>query len=370
MKEREIITVIAGNLARSPRQRNTTFASDAEILELNGCRLAVTVDDYSSEDRLADRDPALLGWNLVAATVSDLLAVGAQPRFMLNSLVATVQMDAAYLAALATGMQQALAVCGAHMAGGDIGSGAEWRFTGVALGSFQAGQVPLCRLAPRGSGAVMVTGAFGEANLAAAAGAGNGQLAALAGPPPRFAIRLAESAALAALVPECAGGAAADDTAEIRAAACIDTSDGLVAALETLCTLDAGLRIEIDTASVPLAPGVAAAASAMGVPPEVFLMGSAGEYELLALVPEPAVDVIARAGLRQIGVFATGPRPEPSRSGLGRPGPSRPGLHFRRNAELIAHPGLPDPRDAASFDAYCATLIQLARSVFGGQGRP
>jgi thiamine-monophosphate kinase len=344
MKEREIITAIAENLARSARQGNVTFTSDAEILELNGCRLAVTVDDYSAEDRISDRDPVLLGWNLVTATVSDLLAVGAEPRFMLNSLVATAQMDAAYLVALATGMQQALAACGAHMAGGDVGSGAEWRFTGVALGSFRAGQVPLCRLAPRGSGAVMVTGAFGDANLAAA----GDHLS------PRFEIRLAESAALAALVPE--NRATAADAGRPRAAAaCIDTSDGLVAALETLCALDAGLRIEIDMASVPLAPGVAAAASAMGVPLEVFMMGSAGEYELLALVPEAAVDGIARAGMRPIGTFATGPHG---------------GLYFRRGADLIAHPGLPDPRDAASFDAYCATLIQLARSVFGGRGRP
>jgi thiamine-monophosphate kinase len=331
MTEREIIETIAESFARSPLQQNGLFASDAEILELGGCRLAVTVDDYSAEDRLAADDPALLGWNLVTATVSDLLAVGAEPRFLLNSLVTTPAMDGPYLRALAAGMQEALAACGATMAGGDIGTGAAWRFTGVALGDFRAGQVPLSRILPpgAGAGAVMVTGAFGDGNLAAATG----------GPAPRFELRLAESAALAGLA---------------APAACIDTSDGLASALETLCGLHADLRIEIDPAAVPYAPGVIDAAAAMRVPPEVFLMGSAGEYELLALIPDGAITAVERAGLRRVGTFTTG---------------AQPGLHFMREARFVPLPKLPDPREVASFELYCANLIELAQSVFGSRGR-
>jgi thiamine monophosphate kinase len=330
MKETEIIATLAEGLARSPLQHNARFTSDAEILTVDGCRMAVTVDDYSAEDHLSAHDPMQLGWNLVTATVSDLLAVGAEPRFMLNSFVATRGMDAPYLRALSAGMQQALTACGASMAGGDIGTGADWRFTGIALGSFRDGQAPLSRLVPCDAGAVMVTGAFGDANLAAGAG----------GPTPRFEVRLAESALLAAIAPERAG---------MAPAACIDTSDGLVSGLETFCTLTADLRIEIDLEAVPYASGVTSAAVAMNAPREVFLMGSAGEYELLALVPESACDSAARAGMRRIGAFSKG---------------SHPGLYFRRGTELIAHPGLPDPREADSLGAYCAILIDLARSVF------
>jgi thiamine-monophosphate kinase len=335
MKETEIIAALAEGLARSPLQQNALFASDAEILSLPGCRLAVTVDDYSAEDRLSAGDPVLLGWNLIAATVSDLLAVGAVPRFVLNSFVATRAMDAAYLRALAAGMQQALSACGACMAGGDIGTGAEWRFTGVALGEFPAGQVPLSRQAACGSGAVMVTGTFGDANLAAGT----------QDPAPRFEVRRAESARLARVEPERAG------TAPV---ACIDTSDGLVRALEIFGTLTPDLRIEIDLDAIPYAAGVDRAAGAMSVPREVFLMGSAGEYELAALVPESAGDELARAGMRRIGTFRLDP-------------PS--GLFFRRGSERIAHPGLPDPREAESFDAYCAALVALARRLFHPPGR-
>ena len=328
MKETEIITALAEGLTRSKLQRNALFASDAEILALEGGRLAVTVDDYSAEDRFSVGDPALLGWNLIAATVSDLLAVGAVPRFVLNSFVATRAMDARYLRDLAAGMQEALTACGACMAGGDVGTGAEWRFTGVALGDFPAGQAPLSRIAPAGAGAVMVTGELGDANLAAGT----------QGPAPRFEVRRAESAVLAALAP----------------GACIDTSDGLIRALEIFRELTPELRIDIDLAAIPYAAGVDRAATALDVPREVFLLGSAGEYELAALVPERAVGDLAGAGWRRIGAFDGG---------------APAGLFFRRGGERIAHPGLPDPREAESFDAYCAALVALARRLFPPPGR-
>jgi thiamine monophosphate kinase len=336
MKEKDVIVALAAQFADSARQRNERFSSDAEILELGETLLAVTVDDYSAEDRMSGDDPAQLGWNLITATVSDLLAVGAAPRFALNSFVASPAMDEAYLRTLASGMQQALTASGAHMAGGDIGTGADWRFTGVALGEFLSGQAPLSRRVACEAGAVVATGAFGDANLFAAAGLLAGMLVMA----PRFEVRLAESAALAALtVP----------------AGCMDTSDGLVNVLETMCDLDPALRIELDLASVPLAPGVKAAAGAMRIPPETFLMGSAGEYELVALVPTDAVEEIVRAGWQRIGSFD---RRSPG------------GLIFRRDEDLIAHPGLPDPRDAGSFEAYCAQLIDLSRALFEERRRP
>lgn len=370
MKEREIIAAVAERLARSPRQRNALFASDAEIIEVGGELLAVTVDDYSAEDRLSPEDPHLLGWNLVAATVSDLLAVGAVPRFMLNSLVATRSMDAAYLRALSDGMSAALETCGATMAGGDVGTGADWRFTGVALGDFPAGRRPLSRRPPRGAGVVLVSGACGDANLAAGAG----------GPAPRFELRLPESAALAAIAAAATGvtadGAATGVTADDAAAvACIDTSDGLASALESIAALDPGVRVEIDLDAVPYAPGVIEAAAKMSVPPELFLMGSAGEYELLALVGEEGRGDARRAGaleagLRPIGTFTSAGQRGLRLSMSGTP----PGLFFRRGsdaraARLIAQPVLPDPREAPSLEAYCASLIDLARRTFGAPGR-
>jgi len=358
MREREIIEAIARGLPRARSQENGLFTSDAEIIQVDGCRLAITVDDYSAEDRLAARDGKLLGWNLVTATVSDLLAVGAEPRFMLNSLVTSPDLDAAYLHALSAGMDAALAACGASMAGGDIGAGADWRFTGVALGTFRAGQLPLSRVLPVGAragavaaaGAIMATGTFGDANLAAGAG----------GPAPRFELRLTESAALAewAVRAESAARAAPGTLPTgIPRAACVDTSDGLASGLETFATLNPNLHLEIDLAAIPYAPGISDTAAAMQVPPEVFLLGSAGEYELLALVVDDVVGGIApleRAGLRRIGSFTTD---------------AASGTYLRAADRCVALPELPDPRAAASFDAYRADLVALAQRLFGASGR-
>lgn len=331
MREVDLISVLAEGWARSPEQENARFTSDAEIMTIDGLRLAITVDDYSGEDRFGADDPNRLGWNLITATVSDLLAVGAVPRFMLNSFVATRAMNQTYLRALAEGMRDALAACGASMAGGDIGTGDEWRFTGVAVGTFRAGQAPANRLAPCNAGAIMVSGEFGDANLAAAAG----------GPAPRFEMRVIESAHLASIEPQSAGG---------RAIGCIDTSDGLISALGTFAALTKNLRIEIDSTKVPYAAGVERAAQSLKIPPEAFVMGSAGEYELVALVPERAVARAGDAGLRRIGSF-------------GRD--KTPGVFFCREDAVIACPDLPDPRECESFDAYCTNLIALARNSFG-----
>jgi thiamine monophosphate kinase len=334
MREREIITALRQRLTSSPRQQNAPFSSDAEIVEVSGAHLAITIDDYSAEDLLPEKDAELLGWNLVTATVSDLLAVGACPEFMLNSLVVAPGTDRSYLAALSAGMQSALEVCGARMLGGDTGSGEAWRFTGVALGSFVAGQRPISRISTARSGVVMATGCFGDANLAAGGG----------GPPVRLEPRVTESAALSAVH--------SADPAD-PGVACIDTSDGLVRALETLGELNAKLSLTIDLKAISYAEGVTQAAAKLGIVPEVFLMGSAGEYELLALVPESAAEPLAEeGGMRPIGSFTTG---------------GEPGLFYRRGARRIAHAALPDPRAADTLAAYRRQLIDLARALFGAE---
>ena len=97
MKEKAIIEAIWRNLKRPPTQRNRLFESDAEIVAINGQRLAFTIDEFSDEDCMRAENAELLGWNLVAATLSDLLAAGALPLYMLNSLVVAPWMDEDYL---------------------------------------------------------------------------------------------------------------------------------------------------------------------------------------------------------------------------------------------------------------------------------
>ncbi len=385
MTERDLIACLASACPRSSRQRNALFDSDAEIVDLAGSRMAITVDEFSAEDRFPSDDWKLLGWNLVAATMSDLFAVGAKPAFFLDAFVAPPAMDENDLRALGKGLAEALEACGASLAGGDVGTGAEWRFTGIAIGEFGDVARPMTRRlempssrdriagpvrlsassthagpsheleTPPGSveiavaGDVIVSGSLGDVNLAAAT----------KGSAVRLELRIAESTALMRL------NAAPEGEDDRPSIACMDTSDGFVSALETFCLLDPRLHIEIDLPSLPYASGVIEAARAMALPSEVFLLGYAGEYELVALVPDVlgwrkaiAGDGLAGGGFRAVGRFSTG-------------GPfeaMQPGLHFRRGNWRRPHPGLPDPRNAVSFEAYRDELIALALRLFGTAG--
>ncbi len=96
------------------------------------------------------------------------------------------------------------------------------------------------------------------------------------------------------------------------------------------------------------------AAHRAGVPPEAFLLGSAGEYELLAFVPEDAVP--DGGSVCRVGSF--------SRTADG-------GIFYRLpGGRKLRHQPLPDPREVCDLDRYRDRVIDLARRLFGGGGRP
>lgn len=318
MNEYELITRLAAGFPRSPLQRNGPFSSDAEVLRLAGRDWCLTIDEFSPEEDLFSGSPELLGWNLGVATLSDLLASGAEPRFFLQALVLPRRGAAKFAAGLARGLGGALRAAGCSLCGGDLGSADSWRFTGFAMGP-AAGR-PVGRVLPRGDYGLWVTGALGDANLAALTGR----------PAPRFELRLAESRALRA-----------------RAAACIDTSGGLADALWCLRRVNPRFRFEIDLSAVPFAPGVERAAAAAGLPAGAFLLGGAGEYELLFALPE---------GARPRGVTRIG----------GASSSGNQGIFFaggRKAAEMKTPP--PCPRSAGSREAYIAAAAAAAKELFG-----
>jgi len=319
MREDALIRALTARFPRAPEQRNAPFTSDAEIVRLGDATYALTLDEFSAEDGLNAAEPWPLGWNLTVATISDLLAVGATPRWFLDALVVTADTDETWAAAFADGMREALDVAGAALLGGDVGTGETWRFTGFALGEVPGRAITRVPTADRG--VILATGRFGDGNLAALSGAA-----------PHFECRVEEAGTLAE-----------------AASACIDTSDGLGSALAALHRLSPDLRLEIDLDRVRLAGGVAGAAADLGVPSAAFLLGAAGEYELVALVPEDAVP--AGGILRRIGSFTRSPSA---------------GVFYRKaDGGLVEQPPLPDPREGPGADDYRERVIALAVSMFG-----
>jgi thiamine-monophosphate kinase len=253
MHEAELIRQLAACFRRAPGQRNALFTCDAELVELHGACWGFTTDAFSpEEDCFGTEDPERIGRNIAVATLSDLFAAGCQPRFYLHSLELPPDGEAFGLA-LSRGVAAVLESCGAFLIGGDLGRGSTWRCAATAFGPLARAE-PLTRLLPHRPQTLYVTGRLGDANAAALLGA----------PPPPFELRLAAAEALRG-----------------QASACIDTSDGLLNAVWQWQEVNPGHRFELEPRAIPYAPEALAAAALGGWPAPAFLLGGAGEYELL-----------------------------------------------------------------------------------------
>ncbi|MDD2804331.1 MAG: AIR synthase related protein [Elusimicrobiales bacterium] len=327
MNEYDLITKLAARFPRSPRQANALFSSDAEVLDLGGRRWCLTMDEFSPEEDHFSGPPEALGWNLAVATLSDLLACGAQPEFFMQALVLPARGAESFARGFSSGLRKVLAAAGCSLCGGDLGRAKTWRYTGFAMGP--APRSPVGHDLPPGDYSLWVTGRLGDANLAALKGL----------PTPRFELRLAESRALRA-----------------HAAACVDTSGGLADALWLLRRRNPRFRFEIDLPAVPFAPGVERAAAAAGLHAGAFLLGGAGEYELLFALPAglgpAAASRMQSAGAARIG-----------RARAGR----KPGVYFAASggalAEMKAPP--PCPRSAGSVENYIRQTAAVSKRLFG-----
>jgi thiamine-monophosphate kinase len=332
MNESEFIRLIASRFPRCPRQGNGLFACDAEIVPIGGRDWALSLDDFSPEEDLFTlAEPETLGHNLAVATLSDLLAAGAEPAFFMHAVSLPRETGADTVRALSDGIAAVLAQAGCFLVGGDTGMSATWRYCGYAMGPVAAPR-PLTRILPALPQELWVTGRLGDANLAAFRQA----------PPPRFELRLAEARALWP-----------------RATACMDTSGGLMDALWTFRTLNPGLRLSVDVGAVPMDPAVAAFASASGFPAGAAWLGGAGEYELLAAAPAD-LDAAVRAEWLRLGLTRIGAA-EPDPAGGLR-------LCFKNgNTRDVAGPP-PDARAAATVADHAREVMERAAALFGEGG--
>jgi len=330
MTERDLIEALTRGFPRAPEQVNAIHEADAEILRLGDDLWAATVDDFSAEEDLFfDAEPRLIGWNVVTATLSDLLCVGAIPRFFLPAVCIPQHPPENFLQGLTEGAREALEAADCFLIGGDVGRADHWRYVGVAFGSIGSA-TPLTRRIPPGNHTLWVSGPLGGANVAAATGS----------PPPRFPLHLKVAELLREL-----------------ASASTDTSGGFCDAVWNVSQLSPGARIEIEVEALPLAPGVAAFATASGMPQEAALLGGAGEYEIVFTVPEPCPEA-GCLRLEAMGCRAVGRVKERM----------EPGVFFlRAGGEISAMTEAPPcPRASATTQDHIREVAARAKALFGG----
>lgn len=328
MNEHDTIRAIAAAFPRSRDQLNGPFECDAELVRIGGEVWGLTLDEFSpEEDRFTAGDPAALGANLAVATLSDLLAAGAVPRFFLHALSLPHDAPEPFVAGLTDGIRGVLDRAGCALCGGDLGTAASWRYCGFAMGPV-AGARPLTHRLPEEPQTLWVTGLLGDANLAALLGT----------PTPAFEFRLAEA-----------------ELIRRYATACIDTSGGLMDAVWILHAMSPGARIDLHADRVPLARGLREAAAAAGVPAEAALVGGAGEYELLFATPRD-LDAGAAGALRELGATP-----------LADVAPGAGAVRILRGGRPVAAMTQPppDPRAAAGAADYLREVARAAGALFG-----
>jgi thiamine-monophosphate kinase len=244
----------------------------------------------------------VLGRRAVMAAVSDLAAMGALPRATLVALALPAGLGDADFLALVDGTADAARETGAALVGGNLTRASELSITTTAVG--EAGARVLTRSGAHAGDAVYVTGVVGAAALGLALlQAGRAQEPEAAPFVARWCAptaRLAEGRALVA-----AG-----------ATACVDVSDGLAQDLGHLARAS-GLAAEIDATALPMLPGQATRAAALGHDAVALALTGGEDYELVFTGPaSAALDAIGT----RIGRLVEGtPGAVTARDGAGRP---------------------------------------------------
>ena len=244
--------------------------------------------------------PRAVGRKALAAALSDLAAMGAEPGEAYVWLGMPTDFAAAEALELADGIAALAVESGVAVLGGDVTAAAALSVCVTAVGHAAVAEDLVGRAGAEPGFALCATGDFGGA----AAGLmvlEHGSVVAEVG----VAAREAVVARQLDPTPRLKAGRA---LAAAGARAMIDVSDGLGADAERLSAAS-GLGIEIEIERVPMADGVRDVAEAAGRDPVELALSGGEDYELLCALPRAALDRAAEAAaaagttLTEIGSF-------------------------------------------------------------------
>lgn len=262
---------------------------DCAVLAVGDRALLVTVDAFVDGVHMRRDVSGVddIGWKAIAASVSDIAAMGGRPKAAVVALCRPPNLAPADVEELYGGMRAACDRWGVRLVGGDTVASDRLVVSVTVLGDADPAAV-VQRSGARPGDHVVVVGALGAGAAALA------QIAAGADPAPVL---------LAAHRRPCALVDAGVALAAHGATAMIDVSDGLGADLGHVCAASAvGARVR--WRDLPVADGALAAARAAGADPVVVVAGGGEDFALLAAVPAHSAEEAAAAAGAAEGVPA------------------------------------------------------------------
>jgi thiamine-monophosphate kinase len=336
--ERQIIARVRARVPAAPAFVVIGIGDDAAVLEPVRNRLEIVTTDAAVEGVHFDRrfmDAGAIGHRVLAANLSDLAAMGAEPRTALLSLMLPDALPVAELDGMLDGFLALAARTGTHLVGGNVTRSPGPLVIDVTVSGMAKRRKVLTRSGGRPGDELFVSGTVGGAAAGLAwlqqAGPGTPDDPAVGDAVGRF-LRPEPRLRLGLL----AGRTRA-------ASAAMDLSDGLADAVRQLAEAS-GTGARLEAAALPVHPGVAAV---VGDPDAVLETALAGgeDYELLLAVPKRAgrrfatAARLARLPVTRIGALT------PAAAGLtlataagDRPIPE--GFeHFRASLAAVSAPG-------------------------------